>query len=125
MTTYKFSAEEAFEKALEVIEGGFEGEVFDLTNEAFNTDYYIIGTAQAEESLEEYGVFQAIKEVQEYEKENFGEVSTDISDPEKLANMLFYIVGCETICQLAHDIDEYEVNEESKEKFISEIKKMF
>lgn len=124
MTTQKFSKEEALELALEVIEGGFEGEVSDLTHEAFNTNYYIIGTAQAEKALEEYGVFQAIREVQKYEKENFGEIITDLSDPEKLANMLFYIVGCDTVFDLANNIDEHEVNEENKDKFISEIKEM-
>ena len=124
MTAKNFSREEALEMALEVIKGGFEGEVSDLTHEAFNTGYYITGTSQAEKALEEYGVFQAIREVQKYEKENFGEISTDLSDPEKLANMLFYIVGCDTVYDVANNIDEHEVNEENKEKFISEIKEM-
>ena len=124
MTTQKFSKEEALEMALEVIEGGFEGDVSDLTHEAFNTDYYIIGTAQAEKALEEYGVFSAIREVQDYEKENFGEISTDLSDPEKLANMLFYIVGCDAVYQIANDIDEHEVDEENSDKFISAIKEL-
>ena len=31
--------------------------------------------------------------MQEYEKFNFGEVTTDLSDPFKLLNMLVYILG--------------------------------
>ena len=40
---------------------------------------------------------QAIEEVIEYEKFNFGEVTTDISDPVKLINMLVYIKGEELL----------------------------
>ena len=50
--------------------------------------------------LEEYGVFDAIEEVMGYEKDNFGEVYTEVWDPEKLANMLYYVIGEEVISEM-------------------------
>lgn len=85
--------EEAIEAIIEALENGYSGYYCDLHNEVFNTDYYIIGTYQAKEALKEYDVFEAIELVQEYEKEQFGEVYTDLSDPEKLINMVYYIIG--------------------------------
>lgn len=99
MTNTYFTKEEVMEMANELIEGGFQGDAFELTMEVANTDYYIIGTAKAEAALAEYGTFAAIRKVREYEEVNFGEVNTDISDPEKLANMLFYIIATEVIAE--------------------------
>lgn len=64
----------------------------DLHNEIFNTSYYIIGTYEAEKWLENFS-FEAIGVIKEYEQDNFGEVSTDLSCPEKVVNMYVYIVG--------------------------------
>tara|TARA_R100000963_G_scaffold34137_1_gene27235 strand:+ start:328 stop:714 length:387 start_codon:yes stop_codon:yes gene_type:complete len=71
----------------------------DLHHELFNTDYYIIGTYQAEKWLGDY-TFDAIGEIQEYEQENFGEVFTDFSDPEKVVNMYVYIAGEQLIQEM-------------------------
>lgn len=71
----------------------YSGCYCDLHNEVFNTNYYIVGTAIAKEALEQYGVFNAIEEIQAYEMDNFGEVYTDLGDPQKVANMLYYILG--------------------------------
>ena len=65
----------------------------DLHNEIFNTDYFCCYTSDCKKYLEQYGVFEAIEKVQEYEKLNFGEVTTDLSDPFKLLHMLVYILG--------------------------------
>ena len=65
----------------------------DLHNEIFNTDYFCCYTSNCKKYLEQYGVFEAIEKVQEYEKLNFGEVTTDLSDPFKLLHMLVYILG--------------------------------
>lgn len=82
----------------------FEGTVLDdLHHNLFNTDYYIIGTYQAEEWLKEYGTFQAIRDVQEYEQDNFGEVNTDLGNAEKIANMITYIIGEQIIYSLDYD----------------------
>ena len=64
----------------------------DLHNEIFNTDYYIIGTFEATEWLSDQ-VFYIIEYIKNYEQDNFGEVTTDLSNPEKLVNMYVYILG--------------------------------
>ena len=69
----------------------------DLHEHAFNTDYYIIGTWKAEQWLGSHA-FECIGVIRDYEMDNFGEVSTDFSDPEKVVNMYTYIVG-ETVIQ--------------------------
>ena len=38
-------------------------------------------------------MFHIIEFIKEYEQNNFGEVSTDFSDPEKIVNMYVYIIG--------------------------------
>lgn len=95
-----FTRREALERIKEVIEDGFDGCYCDLHNTCFNEDYYIIGRYEAEHALEEYNPFTAIGAVFSYERSNFGEVYTDCSDPEKVANMLWYIVGEEAIQEL-------------------------
>jgi hypothetical protein len=97
--------QEAIEDIIEMLEGGYSGYYCELHNEVFNTDYYIIGTYEAREALKEYDVFEAIDLVQNYEKEQFGEVSTDLSNPENLINMVYYIIGDEVIGELT-DVSE-------------------
>ena len=66
----------------------------DLHNEIFNTDYFIIGYHESEKWLNANGgVFNAIGEIKEYEEDNFGALSTDISSSEKVINMYVYILG--------------------------------
>lgn len=96
---------EARKDIIEVLRNGYTGCYCDLHNEVFNTYYYIIGTYEAKKALEKYGVFDAIKKVQTYEKDNFGEVYTDLSDPEKLINMLYYIIGEEVMLEMMNDIE--------------------
>ncbi len=80
------------------MDNGYEGlDSCDLHNELFNTDYYIVGTHMAKEWLNNYGVFEAIDKIKEYEQDNFGEVNTDLSDPEKVVNILVYIIGEELL----------------------------
>lgn len=98
--------EQAIADIIETLENGFDGYYCDLHNEVFNTDYYIIGTYQAKEVLREYDVFEAIELVQTYEKDNFGEVYTELSNPEKLVNMVYYIVGDEVIGEM-YDIEAF------------------
>lgn len=120
--------EEAREAIIETLKNGYSGYYCDLHNEVFNTDYYIIGTNQAKKALEDYDVFEAIKKVQEYEINNFGEVYTDLSDPEKVVNMLFYIIGEEVLYEMMKDIDEFHsnwnnlANEKTNAKILEAIK---
>ena len=102
--------EEARDAIIEALKDGYNGYYCDLHNEVFNTDYYIIGIHQAKEALKEYDVFEAIEKVQTYEKENFGEIYTDLSDPEKLVNMLYYIIGEEVLYEMMEGVDEFHDN---------------
>ena len=112
------------------MENGYSGYYCDLHNEVFNTDYYIIGTYAAKEALREYDVFEAIELVQTYEKEQFGEVYTDLSNPEKLINMVYYIIGDEVIGEMC-EIAEFEENwggradEETNKAIIKAMQEMF
>lgn len=101
---------EAIEAIIECLENGYSGYYCDLHNEVFNTDYYIVGTYLARLTLKEYDVFEAIDLVQKYEKDNFGEVYTNLSDPEKLINMVYYIIGDEVIGDMCEIIDAFEEN---------------
>ena len=77
---------------IDCLECGYDGYYCDLFNEVFNTDYYVTGTAEAKSTLGD-DVFDAIGRIYTYEKDNFGEIYTDLSDPVKIVNMLFYIIG--------------------------------
>tara|TARA_R100000908_G_scaffold15870_1_gene5944 strand:+ start:1208 stop:1549 length:342 start_codon:yes stop_codon:yes gene_type:complete len=69
-----------------------ESDEHDMHEYAFNTDYYIIGTHKAKEWCGA-DTWEIIQTVVDYEKDNFGEVSTPIDDPERVVNMYTYIVG--------------------------------
>ena len=101
---------EAREAIIEALQDGYDGYYCDLHHEVFNTDYYIMGTHQAKEALKEYDVFEAIDKVQTYEKNNFGEIYTDLSNPEKLVNMLYYIIGEEVLYEMMDGVDEFHDN---------------
>jgi hypothetical protein len=102
--------DEARAAIIEALRDGYSGYYCDLHHEVFNTDYYIIGTYEAKKALEEYGVFEAIEKVQTYEEDNFGEVYTDLSDPEKLVNMLYYIIGEEVLYEMMDGIEAWDEN---------------
>lgn len=98
MTKQKyFTHNEAIETLIEVIDTYAIDYYEDLHHYAFNEDYYIVGTYKAKKALEQYGTFDAIEKVQTYEQNNFGEVLTDLGNPEAVANMLWYIIGYETL----------------------------
>ena len=119
--------QEAKERIIECLENGYTGYYCELHNEVFNTDYYIIGTNEAKEALEEYDVFEAIEKVQTYEEDNFGEIFTDLSDPEKLINMLFYVIGEEVFWEMLNDSKTWNenwdnrANEETNAKILKEL----
>jgi len=102
--------EEAREAIIEALKNGYNGYYSDLHNEVFNTYYYIIGTYEAKKALEEYDVWEAIEKVQTYERDNFGEVYTDLSNPEKVINMLYYIIGEEVLFEMMDGIEAWDEN---------------
>ena len=121
---------EAIESIIEALEDGYSGYYCDLHNEVFNMDWYIIGTEEAKDALREYDVFEAIELVQNYEKETFGEVYTDLSNPEKLINMVWYIIGDEVIGEMNY-IDAFNDNwnelsdDETNAIIVEAMKEMF
>jgi len=76
----------------------------DLHHQCFNTDYYIIGTYRAEQWLSDK-TFEVINIIKEYEQDNFGQVSTDLSNPEQVVNMYAYIVGEQVVYEWMQDND--------------------
>lgn len=97
MTTKKyFTHLEALETILNLLTLGYDTYYSDLHHYAFSEDYYIVGTYEATQALEQFGTFDAIEKVREYEVDNFGLFNTEIY-PEKIANMLFYIIGYEAM----------------------------
>ena len=77
---------------------GLDNDVSDLHHYLLNEDYFIIGIYKAKQWLGSE-VFDVIETIREYEQSNFGQVSTDFSDPEKVANMIAYILGEEILSE--------------------------
>ena len=102
-----FTSMEALEDIIDYLNGIDEEGSIDtdeVFNDVFNSDYYIIGWYEAEQSLIQYGVFDAIAKVMDYEENMFGEVSTDLSNSERVANMLYYIIGEEVMHDLVNEL---------------------
>ena len=78
---------------------GLDQHISDLHHYLLNEDYFIIGYWKAEQWLKKDNgsVFEAIEYIKDYEKSNFGQVSTDLSSSENVANMLAYILGEEIL----------------------------
>jgi len=77
----------------------------DLHHHAFNEDYYIIGTYQATQWLGNRA-FDVINFIKDYEQDNFGEIYTDFSEPEKVVNMYVYIIGEEIVADYLNELEE-------------------
>ena len=86
---------------------GLDNEASDLHHYLCNEDYFIIGTFAAKEFLGDHA-FECINKIKEYEQKNFGECNTDLSSPEKVVNMLAYIVGEEILSES----DSYSLRDE-------------
>src|SRR5690606_16732444 len=102
--------EEARERIIECLKNGYNGYYSELHHEVFNTSYYIIRTWEAKKALDEYEVWEAIEKVKTYEEDNFGEIYTDMSDPVKVVNMLFYIIGEEVIWEMLNQSKTWDEN---------------
>ena len=70
----------------------------DLHHYAVNEDYYVIGRHNATQWLGDQ-VFNVIDHIKEYEQTNFGEVTTDLSEPERVVNMYAYIIGEQVVAE--------------------------
>ena len=87
---------------------GRYSDINELHNMIFNTDYFLIGYYQCEQWLKDKA-FECIGIIQDYEKDQFGEVSTDLSNSENVVNMYAYIVGEELLYSMEDDLKEQEL----------------
>ena len=79
----------------------------------YNEDYFKTYSADAEDFLGE-DAFDVIRAVQEYEEDNFGEVTTDFSDSVQVANMYAYIRGEELMDELASEYKRDRINDRKR-----------
>jgi len=98
---------------------GLDQHISDLHHYLLNENYFIIGYYQAEQWLKKDGIFNAIETIKEYENLNFGEVSTDLSSSESVANMLAYILGEEIL----FNNDTYDLFTRFHNRYLSEDKR--
>jgi len=116
-----FTRQELLETIIDHLQS-YSGYYGDLHNEIFNTGYYIVSTSEAKEALEEYDAFAAVGKVYMYERDNFGEVYTDLSDPVKVANMLWYVLGEELMWEFGlFEYDGGYADEETNRKLIERL----
>ena len=73
-----------------------ENDTFDIHQDLFNSDYYIIGTYKAKKWLGEETLY-IIGFIKDYEMDNFGELYTDLTNAEAIVNMYVYILGEEIV----------------------------
>ena len=106
---------------------GLNQHISDLHHYLLNEDYFIIGYYKAEQWLKKDSIFNAIETIKDYENDNFGQVSTDLSSSENVANMLAYILGEEIL----YDNDTYQLftrfhneylNEDKRDLLVSSLK---
>ena len=119
---------DAIENIIDVLADGYSGYYCDLHNEVFNTDYYVSNNSEAKEMLGD-DVYYAIGRIYDYEKDNFGEVYTDLSEPMKIVNMLYYIIGEDVMYEdrlfneLLMDNWDNLADEETNQKMIDALEK--
>ena len=95
-----------FEKVCEILDERLDDSAVgqygcDLHNYLFNEEQAFIIGNEAEEAINSINTWSAIRLVHTYEKDNFGEISTEI-EPCKIANMLVYIYGEFLLQQVDH-----------------------
>ena len=100
---------------------GLDQHICDLHHYLLNEDYFIIGSYRAEQWLkkDDSSVFEAIETIKEYEQSNFGQVSTDLSNSENVANMLAYILGEEIL----YNNDTYNLFNRFSNEYLDEDKR--
>lgn len=98
---------------------GLDQHISDLHHYLLNEDYFIIGCYKAEQWLKKDSIFNAIEIIKEYEESNFGQVSTDLSNSENVANMLAYILGE----QILYNNDTYQLFNRFHNEYLDEDKR--
>jgi len=98
---------------------GLDQYIGDLHHYLLNEDYFIIGSWRAEQWLNKDSIFNAIETIKDYEQSNFGQVSTDLSSSESVANMLAYILGEEIL----YNNDTYQLFNRFHNEYLDEDKR--
>jgi len=98
---------------------GLNHHICDLHHYLLNQNYFIIGYYKAEQWLKKDSIFNAIEIIRNYENDNFGKVSTDLSSSENVANMLAYILGEEIL----YNNDTYQLFIRFHNEYLSEDKR--
>tara|TARA_R100000353_G_scaffold164612_1_gene125436 strand:+ start:990 stop:1373 length:384 start_codon:yes stop_codon:yes gene_type:complete len=98
---------------------GLDQNINDLHHYLLNEDYFIIGYYEAEKWLKKDSIFNAIEKIKDYEQLNFGQVSTDLSNSESVANMLAYILGEEIL----YENDTYNLFTRFSNEYLDEDKR--
>ena len=70
----------------------------------FNTDYYLIYYSECNKWLGSHA-FECIGIIQDYENDNFGEVTTDLSSSESVVNMYVYILGEDIVYNYENEVN--------------------
>ena len=98
---------------------GLDQHISDLHHYLLNQDYFIIGYYKAEQWLKKDSIFNAIETIRDYEESNFGQVSTDLSSSESVANKLAFILGEEIL----YNNDTYQLFNRFHNEYLSEDKR--
>ena len=100
----------------------------DLHHELFNMHFFACFLKRdIDEFINEYGAFDMIARVVTYEQDNFGEISTNIADREKVVNMFVYTIGEELLQEIEILTFKYWDNEMTADQMAeikTELKKM-
>lgn len=98
--------------------------VSDLHHNLFNTNYWVVGYYNSEQELLKHGsVFDAISKIKEYEEDIFGQCTTDLTNSERVCNMLTYILGEECLmdCNTLSKHWDDDLTEDIANKIINEL----
>ena len=79
----------------------------DLHNHLYNEPHHFIYYADAKEVTAELDVWECVGVVQKYEKYQFGEVYTHLSDACAVSNMVVYIMGYELLDKIYADTEYF------------------
>ncbi len=98
-------AEEQIKETLKYDKDYLNNDISDIHHDLFNTDYYLIYYSECNKWLGSHA-FECIGIIQDYENDNFGEVTTDLSSSESVVNMYVYIVGEHILQDVINEIKQ-------------------
>lgn len=129
---YENLKREARDAIVEALEYYDLDNYYDLHNEVFNMEFYKGMNPAVNEYREEAkeilgeDVFDAVGRVFFYERDEFGEVCTNLSNPCSILNMLWYIAGQEVVydSDVLNDVWNEKPTQELNDKLIESYNNM-